>query len=192
MTGQCFLDFGFSRWGWTIGPLSADSSATHIYDIYAGAGQCDISKGTKVGTLEVTFDGSQAQVTYNADGVNGFGFDQTHTYVGCNKFPTDENGVETVAPGQYTVVNDSPLSNAYKDFVAIDITEGCDVYVMAHAVACADDWPTPAPVTPVPTTVAPTAAPVPCIEVNKLSKKLVNSVIRILAQNISSLQLLKM
>lgn len=54
----CFLDLDFNsdsksdfnRWGWTNGPLAAGS---YSFDIYAGAGQCDLTKGTLVGTLNV-------------------------------------------------------------------------------------------------------------------------------------------
>ncbi|MGX1930484.1 hypothetical protein [Flagellimonas sp. 2504JD4-2] len=114
----CFLDEGFSRWGWTIGPLSEGTSAT--YEIYSGAGQCDISKGELVGTVDVSYAVGDVEVTYNF--FDGVVVSETHTYAGNDMFPT-KNGDPTVAPGQYSIEDN--LSG--------------DIYVIAHAVVCGDD-----------------------------------------------------
>jgi len=62
---ECFLyipDLKGNRWGWTNGPLSEGS---YSFDIYAAAGQCDLSKGTLVGTLDVDYSNGDVRVTYN-------------------------------------------------------------------------------------------------------------------------------
>jgi hypothetical protein len=114
----CFLDtdpVSFKRWGWTIGPLS---EGNYTYDIYAGAGQCDISKGTLVGTVDVSYIDGTVEFDYNIDA--GYSVDETHSYAGKNMYPTDKKGKPTVAPGQYTIGEN--LSG--------------EIYVIAHAVVC--------------------------------------------------------
>lgn len=116
---NCFLDNGFNRWGWSIGPLAEGTEGT--YEIYAGAGQCDISKGTLVGTVDVSYVGGNVTVTYNID--EAFTVSETHTYAGNAMFPVDKKGKPTVAPGQFTIQED--LSG--------------EIFVIAHAVVCGED-----------------------------------------------------
>jgi hypothetical protein len=114
-----FCDNGFSNWGWT-NPVKKGNS--YIFDLWAGAGQCDTSKGTLVGTVSVTFtdaDKGVVIVTYNVGAA--FELVETHVYAGVDMFPKMRNGRFTVAPGQYT--NNSPFKSNIKD-----------VYVIAHAV----------------------------------------------------------
>lgn len=126
----CFIGSGLlqtNRWGWTNGPLVPGS---YTFEIYAGAGQCDLSKGALVGSLSVDFDGSVAQVQYNM--LPGFIMDETHLYVGSEPLP--RNGTEyTVAPGQYGNIHN--LTTASSDSYSIaGLTS--PVYVVAHAVTC--------------------------------------------------------
>jgi len=133
---DCFINHDFGNWGWSNGPLEPD---TYTYDIYAGAGQCDINKGELVGTLTVVYDGITATVTY--DMFAGFTMDEVHLYVGNAQFPLDNKGNPTVAPGKY------PVGEEF-DEPQITFTESFDVsgpiYVIAHAVVCAgipcDEW----------------------------------------------------
>jgi hypothetical protein len=114
---NCFLntDPDFKRWGWTIGPLTEGITS---YDVYAGAGQCDINKGELVGTVDVDYSAGNVTVTYNID--SAYTVEETHTYAGNAMFPTDKKGKPTVAPGQYTIAEN--LSG--------------EIYVIAHAVVC--------------------------------------------------------
>jgi hypothetical protein len=115
----------FNRWGWTNGQLSAGS---YTFDIYAGAGQCDLTKGTLVGTLTVDYDGSTATVTYSINGP--YFLAETHLYVGNEILARNGNGDFTVAPGQYPTIHD-PASGT-KDEYTISGLSG-DIYVVAHA-----------------------------------------------------------
>ena len=106
----------FANWGWTnpIGPGSYE------WPLWAGAGQCDTSKGMLVGSVSVNYDGTNVTVTYNVGAPNLL--QETHVYAGYDMFPQMQQGrrtVSTVAPGQY--YNDSPF-------------DGSEVYVIAHAV----------------------------------------------------------
>jgi hypothetical protein len=125
---DCFINNGFNNWGWTNGPLTA---GTYDFDIYAGAGQCDISKGELVGTLTVAYDGATATVTYNMNA--GFTMSEVHLYVGNAQFPLDNNGNPTVAPGKYPVGEefDEPQTTFTKTF-----NVSGEIYVIAHAVVC--------------------------------------------------------
>jgi hypothetical protein len=124
---KCFSQWGFSQWGWTNGPLGP---GTYTFDIYAGAAQCNIYKGKKVGWLTVNYNGSTASVTYNM--FYGYKMDETHLYVGTNPLPK-KNGSYTVSPGQYPYSHD--LNNASTD--SYTVTGLCGkIYIIAHAVVC--------------------------------------------------------
>ncbi len=132
---QCFiddLDYDFSRWGWTNGVLNSGDNIT--LDVYAGAGQCDLSKGTKVGTVEVKYDGENVIVAYNM--MSGYTMSEIHFYVGNTKYPMVERGrngsVPTVAPGKYTYKKD--LDGASSHSFSLEATG--DIYIIAHAVVC--------------------------------------------------------
>lgn len=115
----CFLEDGFNRWGWTIGPLSVGE---YTYDVYAGAGQCDTGKGELAGTASVNYNNDgQVNVTYDID--DNYDVSETHTYAGKAMYPTIKKGKKeekTVAPGKYSI--EPNLSG--------------DIYVILHAVVC--------------------------------------------------------
>ncbi len=115
------------RWGWSNGPLGPGS---YSFDIYAGAGQNDLTKGTLVGTLAVVYDGSTATVTYNVS--SGFTMDETHLWAGSTPLALN-NGEPTVAPGQYG--NSHELSDASSDSFTVNGLSD-DIYIVAHAIVC--------------------------------------------------------
>ncbi len=127
----CFIDDGlFKRWGWVIGPLQ--DSHNESYDIYAGAGKCDTSKGTLVGTLTVSYDNGTVVVDYQAH--PDWGFFETHLYVGNEKYPLKPNGSITVAPGQYGNSNSFPDGTSFDSYTIDNLTG--DIYIIAHSVVC--------------------------------------------------------
>jgi hypothetical protein len=109
----CFENLGdISRWGWSMGPLGEE---TYEWDFYTGAALCDISKGTKVGTVTVVYNNGTVDVTYNMK--EGYTANPTHVYAGITPLPLDKKGDPTVAPGQYYIAEN--LSG--------------DIYVIVHA-----------------------------------------------------------
>ena len=124
---KCFTVFGFSNWGWTNGPLGP---GIYTFDIYAGAAQCNIYKGKKVGILTVNYNGSRATVAYNM--FPGYKMTETHLYVGNNVLPM-KNGSYTTSPGQFPLSHD--LNNATSDWYEVTGLSGT-IYVVAHAEAC--------------------------------------------------------
>ena len=134
--GSCFSSFSdlipnSNRWGWSNGPLSPGN---YTFDLYAGAGQCNLSNGTLVGNLTVNYNGSTALVRYNIVGTNPvtnmpYTLDEAHLYVGNDVLPSF-NGGYTVAPGQYPITNLS-ANGEY----TINNLSG-NIYVVAHAVVC--------------------------------------------------------
>ena len=125
----CFLDIGFTKWGWTNGPLGPGS---YEFELWAGAADCNTSKGRLVGQLTVDYNGSTAVVTYQM--YEGNWMTATHLYVGNNRLPKDKKGSETVSPGQYPYKHD-PLANVTTDSYTVTGLSG-DIYVVAHAVVC--------------------------------------------------------
>lgn len=146
----CFLDIdnqpAFNRWGWSNGPLSTalsnpSQTITYDMDIWAGAGQCDTTKGTFVGHLIVVVSADTITVSYNLGA--GFSLQETHLYIGTEILQVVQQGrkyVQTVAPGQY------PFSHENIDGVSTDTYEidnvfaGEDIYVVAHGVVCSGDF----------------------------------------------------
>jgi hypothetical protein len=113
-TAQCFLDYGFDRWGWS-NPIYAPG--TYTMPVYAGAGQC--VGGTLVGKVDVTYFGGHVIFNFELDPM--YDLDETHVYAGYTRFPQVKVGkktTNTVAPGQYYVT--SPLNG--------------NIFVIAHAV----------------------------------------------------------
>lgn len=111
--GICFIDEGFGNWGWTI-PISEEG--VYTFALYAGAGQCNLAKGTYVGTVAVTYGNGTVTVDFNLE--LGYELVEQHVYAGKTMFPKDKKGNDTVAPGQYYIEDD--LSGA--------------IYVIVHAV----------------------------------------------------------
>jgi hypothetical protein len=118
-----FIELGLtnSRWGWQLGPLDPGSYET---EIYAGAGQNDLSKGTHVGTLFVDYDGTVVTVSYEL--FPEFELDETHLYL-------DVVSSNTIAPGQYGY--QAGASGQDEQYVVSGFN-GESVYIIAHAVVC--------------------------------------------------------
>lgn len=125
----------FNKWGWTNGKLS-DSSGDLTYDIYAGAGQCDLNKGTPVGELIVNYSNGTLTVTYKMteSGFTGslYTLTETHLYAGSEPYASNKgNGKPTVAPGQYG--NKENHNDITEYTYEINGLSG-DIYFIAHAV----------------------------------------------------------
>ncbi len=117
--GECFInipELKSNNWGWT-NQISAPG--TYTLDLYAGAAQCNLSKGTKVGTVTVVYDGSRATVTYTPNA--GYSFLETHVWIGKDKLPKNKAGKYIAAPGRFP----------YKDGATVTIT--APFWVAAHA-----------------------------------------------------------
>jgi hypothetical protein len=119
----CFLDLSpinANNWGWTnyIGEGSYD------WPIYAGAGQCDISKGTLVGNLSVEYFGGTVTITYEID--PEFELGDTHVWVGTTPLPL-KKGKYTTAPGQF--------NNNFENPVVVSGLSG-NIYIAAHSGVC--------------------------------------------------------
>lgn len=137
-----------NRWGWTNGlyPVVTEGDpGKYNLDIYAGAGQCDTNKGVQVGTASVVV--SNAVVTVEVTPLSGYEFTELQIQVSCNplQYALKNNGDdETVAPGQYTYSNPSPVGTTKVVFTvgAEPKLEGpcattTGYWVIVHAVSCA-------------------------------------------------------
>jgi YD repeat-containing protein len=116
------LNLTKNRWGWAINIKDVGS---YEYEIWAGAGLNYTSNGTLVGTLRVTWDGSNATVAYEID--PDFSLCGIHVYAGDFR-PT------TIAPGQYgyTMSFDPKVNNYSNTFAVADSgTDG--IWIIAHA-----------------------------------------------------------
>ncbi len=132
-SATCFdpAQVGANRWGWT-NYFAVEGE--YSMDLYAAAGQCDLSKGTRTGEVKVVY--SNGMVTVSAELLPGFVMTQAHLYVGDVPYPL-KNGSPTVANGQLGHTKD-PLNDVTTvEFDAIDVSnypEG--VHVIFHAETC--------------------------------------------------------
>jgi len=140
LLGICFLDIPDltpDRWGWTIGPLD---EGEYEFEIWAAAGQCELSNGILVGTLRVVYADGTATVTYLMDTCRIL--TETHLYIGDDILPT-HNDKPTVAPGHYGNIHDGDEAlNAEFDQYVIDGLSD-EIYLIAHAVVCVEPEPEP-------------------------------------------------
>lgn len=123
--GDGIIDFQSNRWGWSNGELI---EGTYSFEIYAGAGQCDLTKGTYVGDLTVVYSNGTATATYIM--LPEYTMAETHLYIGNEPLPR-KDGEYTVAPGQYGAIHE--LEYASEDEYVITGLTGT-IYVVAHAV----------------------------------------------------------
>jgi hypothetical protein len=123
-----------NNWGWSNGPIGA---GTYDWPIYAGAGQCDITKGTLVGNLHVVYvlpsppAKGTATITFNM-GANVHLY-TTHLYVG-NLILPKKNTKWTTAPGQFPYKHEN-LNGVNSDSYSITGLSGY-IYIAAHSEVC--------------------------------------------------------
>ncbi|MFD0977702.1 T9SS type A sorting domain-containing protein, partial [Salinimicrobium gaetbulicola] len=129
-SATCFSEYGFSRWGWTH--LIAENSGSTTFDLYAGAAQCMIGKGSFAGTATITYEDGYVTVEYNM--ASNYVLNEAHVYIGCEPVPSLKNGKETVAPGQYPFNPD--LGGGVHNYTVGPVAAEGDVYVIVHGVAC--------------------------------------------------------
>ena len=97
---RCFSSDGFSNWGWTN---KINVTGDYTWTLWAGAAQCDTSKGFNAGTVSFHYDtgtGLITSIVYTP--VAGVTFPSTNTYSGSDKYPK-QAGKFTTAPGQYSL-----------------------------------------------------------------------------------------
>ena len=143
-------DSTFTRWGWTNGPYTTVNTPSPGAELkmYAGAGQCDITKGTEVGAATVEVDGSTVTVTFTPT-MDAFEFTEFHVQVSCD--PLKYAPGPTVAPGQYTVIGgptgtgDTTTITFGENGNPIDGTceSTASYWVIIHAVSCPYTPPPP-------------------------------------------------
>jgi hypothetical protein len=119
------LNLTRNRWGWAIELLAVGDSS---YDIWAGAGLNKIANGTLVGTLNVSWDGANAAVTYSMLEPS---LEEVHLYAG-------DASPATIAPGQYGFLDQfDPNRSTYTFNVPLVDADGVPgVWLVAHAAVC--------------------------------------------------------
>jgi len=97
-----------SRWGWYIEETFVEGTELEFtFDMYAGAGGNDLTKGEYAGTIVVAVNSDGSPGGYEPSAEGDYCFDDIHVHVG-NNLPTKKQGKKTsisVAPGQYTQTN---------------------------------------------------------------------------------------
>lgn len=136
-SNTCFTEIpelNANRWGWTNGPLQP---GTYTAELIAAAGQCNLSNGTDVGKVIVTYNGSSLTVNVEAEGINDetgvdYALEEVHIYAGNQMIPLGPNGSVTVAPGQLGY-NSGSLDDVASHSAVISNLSG-PIYFAVHAV----------------------------------------------------------
>lgn len=116
-----------NRWGWAEHYQTSIDGASETYDIWAGAGQNDTSKGEHIGTAEISIDGDEItlEITLNPN----VSLNDLHINLSENA----PSGNDVFAPGQYNLndeVDENTLTYTW------DRGYSDDFYIIIHAVAC--------------------------------------------------------
>ncbi|TVZ15043.1 T9SS type A sorting domain-containing protein [Maribacter sp. MAR_2009_72] len=121
-----------NNWGWTNEIPSINGE--YELELYAAAGQCDITKGALVGNAIIVYNNGLVDVTVSV--LNGYKITETQLYVGNSQTPVKNNGDLTVAPGQYPYQDD--INGDFNTYTFEDISAGdMDIfYVILHANVC--------------------------------------------------------
>jgi len=121
------LNLGNNRWGWAEDFDGANG--TYVHDLYAGAGQNDLTKGTKVGTVTLTVTSSNVAVRIDLN--SGVFANVTHIYFSDNNAPT------TTAPGQYGNTNETDFTGSRTS--NFSYSGDGDFWLIVHAEVCPDN-----------------------------------------------------
>jgi len=124
------LGISANRWGWTNGIAPGNYTMT----LWAGAGQCNTSNGTNVGSLFVNYSNGTAVITYSTTG--GYSLNACHLYAGSTplyyKEGNGNNDGYTVAPGSQPYKQDGLAEGTHTWTRTINNLSG-NIYVLAHA-----------------------------------------------------------
>ena len=120
-----------NRWGWAELFDDADGNS-QTFEIWAGAGQNDTSKGTHVGDATVTLN-EDGDVELDIDIFSGYSFDELHV----NLSEDQPSGNTAKAPGQYNR-NGEVSADVTEYTFDFNNTDG-DFWIIVHAVACGID-----------------------------------------------------
>ena len=127
----CFTDLGFGNWGWTNGPIGPGFTGT--WPVWAGAAQCDTSKGHLAGHVVVAHDGQNVTIRFQAE--EGCCITEQQVYIGADQLPTGPGGQPTVSPGQYPFKQD--FDGCVTESLMSEPFTG-PVFVIFHVVACCE------------------------------------------------------
>ena len=142
---SCFANDGFKRWGWVN---KITDFGTYEFEIYRGAGRCDLSKGTYVGTVTLVYadnggDPNTVDISFDLLGDEfdpKYVLNEAHVWIGCEPYPRTIKGDYTVAPGQYNY-NSNDLGYVSDKLVVPTIEASGEFYFIAHTVVCDYDVP---------------------------------------------------
>jgi len=116
-----------NRWGWAEHYQTSVDGASKTFDIWAGAGQNDTSKGEHIATAEISVDDDDITLEITLE--PGVSLNELH----INLSEAVPSGNDVFAPGQYNL-NDEVSAGTLTYTWERDYSD--DFYIIVHAVAC--------------------------------------------------------
>lgn len=123
--GKGFREIKITKWGWYFEVPAGEGIEV---DLWAAAGQNDLNKGTKAGTVKVSRDGDEICVEFDLE--TGFTLDEAHVWYGTD---LAELVKIQAAPGQFQLPDEDGN-------LCFEWDEDEAVYIAAHGVVCTIDW----------------------------------------------------
>jgi len=114
-----------------MGTITMTDGLVRNFTVYAGAGQCDITKGTMVGTGSIKFYPSQGYCTIALNVPDNY-VSQIHAFIGTTKLPMDKSGGYITSPGRFPLNKEVTTERSWTYTLPSGCTSGSNVYAVVH------------------------------------------------------------
>lgn len=164
-TGVCFQDIDlnedgepdFHNWGWSNGPYKPGN--TKSLELWWGAEDCDLSKGTKVGSVDINFNESASRLSVTIDIHPDYHGRVAQVYAGLEKVARFRSeGKLTTSPHLFPRI-DETYGSRYQMDIATCL---CSVHVLAHVEVCTGPGSPPPTTTTTPNPSPPPPSDLEC------------------------------
>ncbi|RKS50642.1 thrombospondin type 3 repeat-containing protein [Gillisia mitskevichiae] len=115
-----------NRWGWAHNYNTADNddNNSQTFDLWRGAGQNDLSKGTNAGEVTITTNGDQVHFSISLN--SGFSISDLHVYLS-----EDSPGDTAKSPGKYN--RNDEVGDSELEFTLTRTSSDSSFWVIVHA-----------------------------------------------------------
>jgi len=140
-TSSCYSSFCSAKnWGWSMGKVSCYDGYSHEFDIHAGAAQCDITKGVRVGHGKITHWPSKGYCDISVD-TGDHDISEIHFWSGKTYLPKDSYGNYLTSPGRWPLSKTCKGERTWRYYYGTDqnIKSGDYIYSAAHWSVALDE-----------------------------------------------------
>jgi len=137
----CFLNDGFTQWGWSNEflynkTINYQENYTYQFPLYVKAEGCDLTNSIEVGYVKIYISGGDGRMSAKVDYVitdTNYKLSEVNLYVGETRYPKDANDRDTVLPADYTY---SKYNIETTNYSFENVTWPIDTYIIPYAKVC--------------------------------------------------------